>query len=207
MTELTEFAGWLINKGRAQCPLKGQWPTGCTCERGCHLQRLAPSLDTEWRHNPLRGMVSALWSRSPEGNKDMAMAGSLWWLCFSIWMSLARPLQSLLIKPLTLGVRCGLQHRSSPHASCRRQLRLVPGSGCGLLSGRQREARVSGRIFFTRAERRETGIQHPQGCCESGLRASCDLICRPRYLQALGEGPRGTLWGAAGCRREASFLP
>lgn len=59
---------------------------------------------------------------------------------------------------------------------------MVPGSRSELLSGRQREACVLGRVFFTRAQRRETGIEDPQGCHESGLRASCDPICRPQYL-------------------------
>lgn len=47
-------------------------------------------------------------------------------------------------------------------------------AGSGLLSGRQREAGVLGRDFFTRAQRRETGIEDSEGCHESGLRASCD---------------------------------
>lgn len=166
---------------------------------------LPPSLGTEWRHSPLRGVVSALWSSSPEGDRTVVMVGSLCWSLFPHMDVLSQTTTVLVNKSLDLLARCCLPCRFSPHVSLRRQLRAVPGSGSGLLSGRQREACVLGRVFFTRAQRRETGIENPLACHESGLRASYDSIYL--YFQAVGEGPRGPLWETSGCRRDASFLP
>lgn len=143
---------------------------------------LPPSLDTEWRHSPLRGVVSALWSRSLEGDRIMVMVGSLCWSLFLHMDVLSQATAVVANTSFDLLARCSLSCRFSPHVSCRRQLRTVPGSGSVLLSGRQREARVLGKVFFTRVQWRET-----KGCHESGLRASYDSTYL--YFQAVGEGP------------------
>lgn len=133
------------------------------------MEVTSSSLDTARRHSPFRGVVSALWSGSLDGNRTAAIVESPCW----------SPLLSVdVLCQATVGlVDSGLSETSAagirPLSPAGRQFRAHPGSGTRLLSRSQREACVLGRgLTCTRDQSRETGIEGPWGFPEAGLRAS-----------------------------------